>query len=83
MKSLRHLTMLAQLGFSIATPLVLCILGSRWLQNRFSLGGWILAVGVLLGVGGAFSGLVKCMKRFKSEIDRDEEKPPVSFNDHE
>ena len=83
MKSLRHISMLAQLGFSIATPLVLCIFGGRWLQNRFSMGAWILAVGVLLGVGGAISGLVNCLKQFKAEADRDEEKLPVSFNDHE
>lgn len=54
-KALRNLAWLTQLGLSVAAPPVLCIAGACWLRNRFSLGGWIVAAGVLLGVGGAVS----------------------------
>jgi hypothetical protein len=73
-----------QLAFSVAAPLVLCILGSVWLRNHFDMGGWVVVCGVILGVGGAVSGLCSSLKSMKAVGDEDDKKkPPVSFNDHE
>lgn len=81
-KALRNLAWLTQLGLSVAAPPVLCIAGACWLRNRFSLGGWIVAAGVLLGVGGAVSGLWTSLKKMQRQAGEEDPKPPSSFNDH-
>ena len=83
MKAFRQIVMLTQIVVSIAAPLLICILGSRWLMAHFDLGKWVMAAGVFLGVGGAVSGLVKTVKQMLREADDRNSTPPVSFNDHE
>ena len=46
----RHLVWLTQFGLSVVVPPTLCIAGSVWLRHRFTLGGWVVAVGVVVGV---------------------------------
>ena len=83
MKHLRHIVMLTQFGLSVALPLVLCVLLARYLMLRFSLGGWVMILGILLGIGGAVSGLAKGLKQMQREAERDREPAPPSFNDHQ
>ena len=45
----RHLVWLTQFGLSVVVPPTLCIAGSVWLRHRFTLGGWVVAVGVVVG----------------------------------
>ena len=45
----RHLTMLSQIGLSLAAPLLICILLCNWLCNRFSMAGWIYLPGFFFG----------------------------------
>lgn len=52
---LRGLSYLTQVGISVATPIVLCLLAARWLQSRFEWGSWVLFAGLLIGLA---SGLV-------------------------
>ena len=86
MKSLRLLVWFTQLAFSVVGPLVLCILGAIYLQERFQLGGWVILLGVLLGFGGAVSGFCNSLSAMKREGDADDradkKDPPISFNDH-
>lgn len=56
------LAWMTQFGFSIAAPLTGCILLSVWLQERFALGGWVVAVGVVLGLIGAVGGLATSIR---------------------
>ena len=84
MKELRMLIWLTQLGLSVAAPLAGFLLLAVWLHSRFSLGVWIIWVGLFLGINGAVSGLrssLKAMERMSSPKDEPKE-PPVSFNDH-
>lgn len=83
MKQLKHLVMLGQLGLSVAVPPVLCILASQWLMQRFALGKWIMLLGVLLGLGGAASGLCSTLRQLKAAADREDPPSPTSFNEHE
>ena len=53
----RHLVWLTQFGLSVVVPPTLCIAGSVWLRHRFTLGGWVVAVGVVVGVLAAVSCL--------------------------
>ena len=82
MKHLRHIVMLTQFGLSIVLPLVLCILFARYLMQHYALGGWVMLIGVFLGIAGAISGLMKGLKQMQQEADREKPDPPPSFNDH-
>ncbi len=51
------LALVAQLGFSIACPMVVFIGGGAWLDNQLGWTPWLLLVGIFLGVataGGVF-----------------------------
>ena len=62
----RHLVWLTQFGLSVVVPPTLCIAGSVWLQHRFTLGGWVVAVGVVVGVLAA----VSCLRGSLQALDR-------------
>lgn len=47
-----NLALLTQLGISVAAPPMLCLYAAGWLRDRFSLGGWVMAAGLILGIGG-------------------------------
>lgn len=84
MKNLSLLTWLTQLGLSVALPLGGMILLAVWLNDRFSLGTWVIWVGAALGLIFAVQGLranLKALSTLAAGSNR-EEAPPVSFNDH-
>lgn len=82
MKTVRNLTWLTQLGFSLIAPPLLCVGGAWWLQRRFSLGGWILVLGLVLGIGGMVSTAVGFFRHVRRQAERDEKKRPDAFNSH-
>lgn len=86
MKELKMLVWITQLGFSVAFPLAGFTLGALWLMERFSLGAWVLFLGLLLGMAGAVDGFrtsLKAMKLMAGDSKKDDSPPPVSFNDHQ
>ena len=84
MKNLSLLVWLTQLGLSVALPIGGFVLISVWLQRRFDLGNWIIFCGVLLGVFCAVDGVKTALKSIKQIAKgKNEEEPPVSFNDHD
>ena len=84
MKNLNLLVWLTQLGLSVALPPLGFILLAVWLKNQWGWGSWVIWVGVILGVVVAFEGLRSCLKAMEiMSKDKKEEKPPVSFNDHD
>ena len=85
MKRYRLLIWFTQLGISAATPLLLCIAGGAWLENRFSLGAWMILLSIVLGMGAAFSGFCRALRAMRRQAERDDAdggEPPVSFNRH-
>ena len=53
---LQGLSMLTQLGLSIALPPVLCILFGIWAQKKWALGEWVIVVSLIVGlISGACS----------------------------
>ena len=84
MKNVNLLIWLAQWGISVAAPLGGFIWLGVWLRQRFELGVWVVLVGVFVGIICAVDGMrvsLKAMERMSK--DKNEEPPPVSFNDHE
>jgi hypothetical protein len=84
-KDLKLIVWLTQLGLSVALPLVGFILLSVWLRNDCGWGAWVIPVGVIIGVICAFDGFRTSMKAMEhmSRNKKEQEKPPVSFNDHD
>lgn len=82
----RHLVWLTQFGLSVVVPPTLCIAGSVWLRHRFTLGGWVVAVGVVVGVLAAVSCLrcsLQALDRQGRPAKKDGEKiSPISFDRH-
>ncbi len=84
MKNLQLLTWLTQLGLSTAVPLAGFVLLAVWLRNRFDLGVWVLFAGVGMGLFCAVDGFLRNLKLLNSlGKDKREQKPPVSFGEHE
>lgn len=84
MKNLKLIVWLTQLGLSVAIPPAGFILLALWLRDSCGWGGWVLWVGIALGVIGAFDGLRSGLKAME-RMSRNEKKEdlPVSFNEHE
>ena len=84
MKDLNLLVWLTQLGISVAAPLGGFVWLGVWLRQRFELGVWVILAGIFIGLVCAIDGLrtsLKAMERMTK--NKNEEPPPVSFNDHE
>ena len=66
----RHLVWLTQFGLSVALPPVL--------------GGWVVLVGLLLGLAGSVGSLRSNLKSIEREGKEDTPRtpPPISFNNH-
>lgn len=58
----KALTLLGQLGLSVAFPLAGFVVGAVWLRSRYQLGLWVLILGVILGIAGAAHGLWSTLK---------------------
>ena len=81
---MKNLIWITQLGLSVAIPPLGFTLLAVWIRNRFALGTWVVILGIVIGVICAIDGFrtsLKAMTRMSGE--KKQEKPPVSFNDHE
>ena len=57
-----------------------------WLRDSCGWGGWVLWVGIVLGVVGAADGLrtsLKAMERMSRDKKKDGPPQAASFNDHD
>ena len=82
---LRNLSLLSQMGISLAAPLLLCLFLCSWLNSRFMIGGWIYIPGFIMGLGGSFMTAYKLYlaimkeQKPKKKKNREHEK---AFNRH-
>lgn len=84
MKDLKLLIWLTQLGMSVALPPAIFIMLAVWLRDTHSWGGWVIWVGVVLGIVCAVDGLRTSLKTMEQMSQDKKERPEqVSFNDHE
>lgn len=84
MKNLSMLVWMTQLGLSVAVPPAVFVMLALWLRDSCNWGGWVLWVGILLGVYCGAMGFVSSLRTMERlSGDKKQEKPPLSYNDHE
>jgi len=84
MKLLNLLMWVGQFGFSIIFPTLFFLLLAVWLQQKFSLGMWIVVVLGILGVLTTISTTKSCLRSLRKAAEEasDRKEPPISFNNH-
>ena len=84
MKFLSMILWVSQFGFSVLFPLCLFLYVGFWLQNRFDLGIWVMIVCGVIGFMTSIQTAKSCLHSLLKARDEaaSQEKPPVSFNDH-
>lgn len=84
MKILSLILWVTQFGLSVLFPLCLFLYVGFRLQARFDLGVWVMAVCGIIGFMTSISTAKSCMRSLLKARDEaaSQEKPPVSFNDH-
>ena len=84
MKDLSLLIWLTQLGLSTAVPLAGFILLAVWLRDHCDWGGWVIWIGIVLGIYCAVTGFLSSLKTLKQlSSGKQKENTTVSFNEHE
>lgn len=84
MKLLSLILWVGQFGFSVIFPTLVFLLLGNWLQTKYGLGMWVMAVCAVLGILTSISTTRSClrsMRKAAKEAGKDDE-PPVSFSDH-
>ena len=85
MKILNLLLWVTQFGFSAIFPICAFLVLGSWLQEKFSLGLWVMVVCGLLGLCTAISTVRSCVRtmRRQANLENEETEKPVVYNDHE
>ena len=85
MKILSLLMWVGQFGLSIIFPTVFFLLVGIWLQNKLSLGIWILILCGILGLLTSYSTTKSCLHSLRKAAEEASggKKPPIGFNDHQ
>ena len=84
MKFLSLLIWVTQFGFSILFPLCFFLLLAVWLQTKFGLGMWIIAVCGIFGLLVTISTVRASLRSLRKAAEEasGQEPPPTAFNDH-
>lgn len=82
MKNLSMIVWLSQLGLSVAVPPVITVWLAVWVKNQFSLGVWVIWIGVALGLYCAVTGLISSLRTMERMSRKEEKNTPPAFNDH-
>ena len=84
MKQLQKLLWLTQLGVSLVTPPLLCLLLGHLAQSKWGWGTWVMVAAILIGLAAsacsAASFLRYCKRNSEKEGTGDK---PIAFNNHE
>jgi len=65
---IKALSMLTQVGITLITPILLCILFASWLVRKLGIGSWVVILGAVIG---AASGFLNLWKQFKAIVKDD------------
>lgn len=76
----RNLSLIGQLGFSLVTPLILCLLGAYWMNARAGAPLWIYIPALVLGLGSSFMTAWKVYLAAVRKNKKEEQR--TAFNRH-
>lgn len=62
-KAVKNISMVSQLALSVVTPCFITIAICTWLKNKFSLGSWIVVIGILWGIISGICSVRTYMKK--------------------
>ena len=80
---LKQLTLLGQLGLSIATPILMCLAACYMLCTRMHAPLWIYLPGMILGLGASFMTAYKLYLSVEKKEKKRQRGPEERFyNDH-
>jgi len=84
MKLLNLLMWVGQFGFSAVFPTLFFLILAVWLQNKFGLGMWVIAVLGIVGVLTSISTTRSCLRSLRKAAEEAStgKEPPIAFNDH-
>ena len=84
-KLLSLLLWVTQFGLSVLFPLCFFLFLAVWLQNRFGLGMWIVALLGIVGLLTSLSTARSCIRSLRKDADAagEQKKPPTAFHDHD
>lgn len=83
MKHLNMLIWLTQLGLSVALPLTGFLLLGVWLHTAKGWGVWTVIAGLALGLICSIRSFLDAVKAMElMSRNKNEQKPPLSFNKH-
>lgn len=84
MKLMNLLMWVTQFGLSIIFPTLFFLYIAVWLQGKFGLGMWVVAIFGILGVLTSISTAKSCLRSMRKAAQElsDQDPPPVAFNDH-
>ncbi|MBE7038596.1 MAG: AtpZ/AtpI family protein [Ruminococcaceae bacterium] len=71
-KYIKYLSYVTQLGLNIVTPVVLCIIISVYIKNKFNIGDIIVVAGIVIGCGAGFMSLINFIKFIEKENSKKE-----------
>jgi len=71
------MSLVGQLGFTIAIPLVLFALLGRWADQRYGTSPWLFLTGIILSMIVSSIALVKKFSDLIRDIDQTPPKPPT------
>ena len=63
----KAISSITELGLSVIISFLLWIIIAAWIKNKFSLGNYVMVIGVLLGAGSAILSFVKFCKIITSK----------------
>lgn len=73
-RALKNITYISQVGLSLITPIIICIMGARWIQNTFEFGNWIVLLGIFVGLLSGISSFISTMQLIIKEVEKEEKK---------
>ena len=84
MKQLQKLLWLTQLGVSLVTPPLLCLLLGPLAQSKWGWGTWVMVAAILIGLAASACSAASFLRYCKRNSEREEKgDKPIAFNNHE
>lgn len=77
---MRNVSLIGQLGLSLATPVLLCLLCAYLMISRLGFGLWVYLPALILGLGASFMTAYKVY--LSATRDRDGKRDRAAFNKH-